>query len=132
MLSVGELRFKIHVRSDAPSVVVVVVVVVTVSCCCCLEVVIVHVQLQMNHNNNNNITHSNCPCRREFDSLQKGMGMGIIHAVGHVHEYIMSFQVFPQKCSVHCLKTPSGSLLLHLLNCLSILESCLECSCLLN
>ena len=50
LLSVGELRFEIHVRSDAPSVVVVV----TVSCCCCLGIVLVHVQLQMNHNNNNN------------------------------------------------------------------------------
>ena len=44
-----ELRFEIHVRSDAPSVVVVV----TVSCCYCLGIVIVHVQLQMNHINNN-------------------------------------------------------------------------------
>ena len=44
----------------------------------------------------------------------------------------MSFQVFPQKSSGHRLKVPSGSLLLHLLNCLSILESCPECSCLLN
>ena len=60
------------------------------------------------------------------------MGMGIIHVVDYVHEYIMSFQVFLQKSSVHLLKTPSESLPLHLLNCLSILVCCLESSCLLN
>ena len=35
LLSVGELRFEIDVRSDGPPAVVVVVVDVTVSCCCC-------------------------------------------------------------------------------------------------
>ena len=60
------------------------------------------------------------------------MGMDIIHVVDHVHEYIMSLQVFPQKSSVDHLKTLSGSLLLHLLNCLSILGCCPECSCLLH
>ena len=51
LLSVGELRFEIDVRSDGPPIVVVV----TVSCCC-PAIVIGHDQLQMNHNNNNNIT----------------------------------------------------------------------------
>ena len=51
LLCVGELRFKIDVRSDGPPVVVVVAV--TVSCCCCPAIVIVHVQLQVDHNNNN-------------------------------------------------------------------------------
>ena len=55
LLSVGELRFEIDVRSDGPPSVVVAAA-VTVSCCCCPGIVNVHVQLQMNHNNNNNIT----------------------------------------------------------------------------
>ena len=54
LLSVGELRFEIDVRSDGPPIVVVVAV--TVSCCCCPAIVIGHVQLQMNCNKNNNIT----------------------------------------------------------------------------
>ena len=49
LLSVGELRFEIDVRSYGPPVVVVVV---TVSCYCCPGIISVHVQLQMNHNNN--------------------------------------------------------------------------------
>ena len=55
LLSVGELRFEIDVRSDGPPLIFVAAA-VTVACCCCPRIVIMHVQLQMNHNNNNNIT----------------------------------------------------------------------------
>ena len=39
---------------------------------------------------------------KEFGSLHKGMDMGIVHVVRHVHVYTMFYQVFPWWSNDHC------------------------------
>ena len=63
---------------------------------------------------------------KEFGSLHKGMDMGIICVLRHIHVYTMFYQVFPRWSNDHCSGVLFGSPLLLLPLLLGILEYLLE------